>query len=57
MKERITKYYNWVMGKTSSDNASREPKDINNLNIYLRQLKTLAFGLLVVIFIVGMVSL
>ena len=57
MREKITKYYNWVMGKTSSDNASSELHDINNLNIYLRQLKTLAFGLLVVIFIVGMVSL
>lgn len=59
MREKLTEYYKWVMGKTSSDNAtdSSDAQDINNLNIHLRQLKNLILGLLVVVFIVGSVTL
>lgn len=64
MREKLTEYYKWVMGKNtgsdSSSNSGNNPVNnskANNISIRMQQFKTLIAGLLIISFIVGSVTL
>ena len=62
MREKLTGYFNWVMGKTNSSNetAGESVEANNNANnriIRFQQFKTLIAGLLIVSIIAGSVTL
>ena len=62
MREKLTGYFNWVMGKTNSSNETagesvEANNNANNRSIRFQQFKTLIAGLLVVSIIAGSVTL
>lgn len=65
MREKLTEYYKWVMGKKTSssdtENSSVDSdnagKKANNLTLRLQQFKNLVVGLLAIFFVIGSVVL
>ena len=67
MREKLTEYFKWVMGKNTDSNISNNSsgsssnsdsnQGANNISIRMQQFKTLIAGLLIISFIVGSVTL
>jgi len=60
MREKLTEYFKWVMGKNTDLNISSNSDNnqgANNTSIRMQQFKTLIAGLLIISFIIGSVTL